>query len=193
MIKKKEFESVSAIKNFFSLWIWCIRTFFKLNFRSNLILMLYTPDQMNSSYSEMFSAVSLTTFLSLLAQGFWARANPVSKSCDSLKPPNIFLWKVSFCHVLIRSPSSDTRERQMEECRVERRSAEERKHCHARNREPYRGPAHRNADRDLHETLTNLFSFKLFSNSKWTWPVCSSSVALHLSTCNLNLRVRECF
>ncbi len=76
------------------------------------------------------------TFFSLLAQGFWAREKPVSKSWDSLKPPNIFLWKVSFCHVRMRSPSSDTRARQMEECSEERRSAEERKHCHARNREP---------------------------------------------------------
>lgn len=80
------------------------------------------------------------TFLSRLAHGFWARANPVSASWDSLKPPNNFLWKVSFCQVLTLSPSSDTRERQMEACKEARRSAEDRKHCQDFRREPYIGP-----------------------------------------------------
>lgn len=75
-----------------------------------------------------------------LAQGFWARAKPMSASWDSLKPPNSFLWKVSFCQVLTLSPSSDTRERQMEACREDRRSAEDRKHCQAFRRDPYSGP-----------------------------------------------------
>lgn len=61
-------------------------------------------------------------------------------SWDSLKPPNNFLWKVSFCQVLIRSPSSDTRERQMEACKEASRPAEVMKHCHAFIRDPYRGP-----------------------------------------------------
>lgn len=61
-------------------------------------------------------------------------------SWDSLKPPNNLLWKVSFCQVLTRSPSSDTRERQMEACKEASRSAEDRKHCQAFRRDPYRGP-----------------------------------------------------
>lgn len=82
----------------------------------------------------------ILTFFSLLAHGFCARMKPISVSCDSLKPPNSFLWKVSFCQVLTRSPSSDTSERQMEAWREASRLAEDRKHCQALRSEPYSGP-----------------------------------------------------
>ncbi|TNN70092.1 hypothetical protein EYF80_019768 [Liparis tanakae] len=87
-----------------------------------------------------FESETLQTFFSRLAHGFWARVKPVSMSWDSLKPPNTFLWKVSFCQVRTRSPSSATRERQMEACKEASRSAVDRKHCHAFRMEPYSGP-----------------------------------------------------
>lgn len=101
--------------------------------RKDLVVLLSNSVHTSEGHSPQ-------TFLSRLAHGFWARVKPVSMSWDSLKPPNSFLWKVSFCQVLTLSPSSDTRERQMEACREASRSAEDMKHCQAFRRDPYRGP-----------------------------------------------------
>lgn len=139
------------------------------------------------------------TFLSRLDHGFWARANPVSMSWDSLKPPNNFLWKVSFCQVLTLSPSSDTRERQMEACKEASRSAEDRKHCQDFRRDPYSGPEEEGMTCSLYfrnysdnQTLLtrNSKRYNVISNQKiwyygsnyctyWSPPLASTCCSIH--------------
>lgn len=121
-----------------------------------------------SSQAQILRCLEVTgsqlTFLSFFAQGFCARTKPVSTSCDSLKPPNIFLWKESFCQVRTRSPSSDTSERQMAACSEDRRSADDRKHCQAFSSEPYRGPEEEEGEElggVWHDHTPNYFNAKM--------------------------------